>query len=120
MGPAAESYEAARRFKDQARGHSCPFDNHDAFFPRDASLPGAHRARSSTPTGQGLRDAFEAARFSAKANRDHQKKVGGSAPWDAPETAIPSSTYGGLISESAAIHRDTTSEAHADARKEAV
>jgi len=118
--PSQDAYNAAREIKERARGQGCPWDDHSA-FRREGSTGslgfgaglgseeprgrGGTAARGGTPTRSmtpsrrppNLQEAYDAAGAAArslgKQNRDQQTRIFSAAPFDAPEAAMPSSTY---------------------------
>mmetsp|Transcript_47426 Transcript_47426/g.135985 ORF Transcript_47426/g.135985 Transcript_47426/m.135985 type:complete len:284 (+) Transcript_47426:97-948(+) len=96
--PCAEANEVAKQNKERSRGNSCPFDDHSAFARREANAPPWAREEEPSrimkpPSPKEGRQAYEASRNEGKRFRDSQQKVGSVAPWDAPETAVPVSSY---------------------------
>lgn len=126
--------------KEQARGSGCPWDDHSAFMRRSASMDCpllAARAASAEPsrllrplTPSEQREAYEQARSGGRRIRDEQTKIGAAAPWDAPERALPLSTYGAASqavasrgaggSENGGGEVDHHAQEWADQRREAV
>jgi len=114
-----DPHSAARGFKERARGHACPFDDHSAFRREGscgslgldaAELARGSRgagARSMTPSRRPppMEDAYAAgaaARNLGRQNREQQTRIFSSAPFDAPEVALPTSTYAAAASDSLA------------------
>lgn len=96
--PHQEASDIARQLKERSRGSGCPFDDHSAFSRQGAASPWSSTVEEpsrllqpSAPSQQ--REAFEASRSVGRRNRDAQTKIGSTAPWDAPETSIPMSSY---------------------------
>lgn len=93
--------------KEQSR---CPFDDHSAFMRSSASGLGsgggedALTLKPPTPTQQQQREAYEASKTVGKKNRDLQTRVFAAAPFDTPESALPSSTYRSSSEAAAASH----------------
>mmetsp|Transcript_38619 Transcript_38619/g.111027 ORF Transcript_38619/g.111027 Transcript_38619/m.111027 type:complete len:294 (+) Transcript_38619:50-931(+) len=92
-GPGPDVHTMAQRNKEHARGSGCPFDDHTAFSRIEAGVD-----RSQPPTLSQHKEAYEVAWNIGRRNRDVQRKVGHAAPWDAPETSVPTSTYVDAIS----------------------
>jgi len=87
----AESNEAAARNKAFALRSSCPFDNHEQFQRREASLPPTSSLQASSAL-LNPEDRQENSRLiqqikeQGKYNRDVAQKFGAPAPFDTPES----------------------------------
>lgn len=92
----------AREVRDRGRGQSCPFDDHSA-FRREGSTHslglgetarGRTAGRTASPLAQRQqREAYEASKSEGKQIRDRGTRVFGNSPFDAPEKALPLSSY---------------------------
>jgi len=80
----AEAHAARLQSVGHARRRDCPFDDHSAFGakagelgprPQHLPAPGVEQAQMVLQTSKSL----------GRQIRDHQRKIGHGAPWDAPE-----------------------------------
>eukprot|EP00405_Crypthecodinium_cohnii_P014974 CAMPEP_0206454104 /NCGR_PEP_ID=MMETSP0324_2-20121206/20943_1 /ASSEMBLY_ACC=CAM_ASM_000836 /TAXON_ID=2866 /ORGANISM="Crypthecodinium cohnii, Strain Seligo" /LENGTH=283 /DNA_ID=CAMNT_0053924523 /DNA_START=87 /DNA_END=935 /DNA_ORIENTATION=+ len=95
---ASDTHDIARQLRERNRGSGCPFDDHLAFEKHQNSRPWATSEEPvrhiRAPSPAAAQEAYAGARAVGRRNREAQLKIGSTAPFDAPETSFPESSYG--------------------------